>query len=163
MIAQVAALGRSFKGVTAYVMHDAGEEEEPKPGTSERVEWTDTRNLASDLPDDTWRIMAATAKAAPGLKRLAGLPGAGRKAAWASPCGTTTPTGFSLGLQRLWTRAVWRASPFLLDATPATPRIALEQEGERRRGSHREARQGLQGRENSPGDGGGGVGTPPRG
>ena len=82
MIAQVAALGRSFKGVTAYVMHDAPEPgREAKPTTRDRVEWTDTRNLASDRPDDAWRIMAATAKAAPGLKRLAGVPGAGRKAA----------------------------------------------------------------------------------
>ena len=82
MIAQVAALGRSFKGVTAYVTHDAPEPgREAKPTTRDRVEWTDTRNLASDRPDDAWRIMAATAKAAPGLKRLAGVPGAGRKAA----------------------------------------------------------------------------------
>ena len=84
MIAQVSPIGRSFKGVTAYVMHDAagpGQEEETKPATQERVEWTETRNLASDRPDDVWRIMAATAKAAPGLKRLAGVPGAGRKAA----------------------------------------------------------------------------------
>ena len=82
MIAQVAPIGRSFKGVTAYVMHDAPEPgQEAKPTTRERVEWTDVRNLASDRPDDAWRIMAATAKAAPGLKRLAGVPGAGRKAA----------------------------------------------------------------------------------
>ena len=82
MIAQVAALGRSFKGVTAYVMHDAPEPgREARPTTRDRVEWTGTRNLASDRPADAWRIMAATAKAAPGLKRLAGVPGAGRKAA----------------------------------------------------------------------------------
>ena len=82
MIAQVAALGRSFKGVTAYVTHDAPEPgREAKPTTDDRVEWTETRNLASDRPADAWRIMAATAQAAPGLKRLAGVPGAGRKAA----------------------------------------------------------------------------------
>lgn len=82
MIAQVAALGRSFKGVTAYVTHDApAPGQEAKPTTDDRVEWTETRNLASDRPADAWRIMAATAKAAPGLKRLAGVPGAGRKAA----------------------------------------------------------------------------------
>lgn len=82
MIAQVAALGRSFKGVTAYVTHDApAPGQEAKPTTDDRVEWTETRNLASDRPADAWRVMAATAKAAPGLKRLAGVPGAGRKAA----------------------------------------------------------------------------------
>ena len=56
MIAQVAALGRSFKGVTAYVMHDAPEPgQEAKPTTCDRVEWTDSRHLASDRPDDAWR------------------------------------------------------------------------------------------------------------
>ncbi len=84
MIARVAALGRSFKGVTAYVMHDAPDperEEERKPETAERVEWTETRNLATDRPEEAWRMMAATAKDAPGLKRLAGVANAGRKAA----------------------------------------------------------------------------------
>lgn len=79
VIAQVAPIGRSFKGVTAYVMHDAPEPgQEAKPTTRERVEWTDVRNLASDRPDDAWRIMAATAKAAPGSTSGA--------------CGRPTPT-----------------------------------------------------------------------
>ncbi len=79
--AQVAPIGWSFRGVTAYVMHDAPEPGlEAKPTTRERVEWTDVQNLASDRPDNAWRIMTATAKAAPELKRLAGVHGAGRKA-----------------------------------------------------------------------------------
>ena len=48
MVAKVHALGRSFAGVAAYCLHDAPERDEgERPETDERVEWADTRNLAS--------------------------------------------------------------------------------------------------------------------
>ena len=79
MIAKVHALGRSFAGVAAYCLHDAPERNEgERPETAERVEWADTRNLAS-RPERAAAQMAATAKAAPELKRLAGVSAAGRK------------------------------------------------------------------------------------
>ena len=37
-----------------------------------RVEWTETRNLATEQGERAARIMAATAEASPELKRLAG-------------------------------------------------------------------------------------------
>ena len=79
MVAKVHALGRSFAGVAAYCLHDAPERDEgERPETDERVEWADTRNLAS-RPERAAAQMAATAKAAPELKRLAGGSAAGRK------------------------------------------------------------------------------------
>ena len=42
------------------------------PESAERVEWTETRNLATEQGDRAARIMAATAEASPDLKRLAG-------------------------------------------------------------------------------------------
>ena len=79
MVAKVHALGRSFAGVAAYCLHDAPEPDEgERAETDERVEWADTRNLAS-RPERAAAQMAATAKAAPELKRLAGGSAAGRK------------------------------------------------------------------------------------
>ena len=49
-----------------------------RPETDERVEWAETRNLAS-RPERAAGQMAATANAAPELKRLAGGSAAGRK------------------------------------------------------------------------------------
>ena len=79
MVAKVHALGRSFAGVAAYCLHDAPDRfEGGRPETDERVEWADTRNLAS-RPERAAGQMAATANAAPELKRLAGVSAAGRK------------------------------------------------------------------------------------
>ena len=79
MVAKVHALGRSFAGVAAYCLHDAPDRfERGRPETDERVEWAETRNLAS-RPERAAGQMAATAKAAPELKRLAGVSVAGRK------------------------------------------------------------------------------------
>ena len=47
----------------------AGEAHHPE--SAERVEWTETRNLATEHGERAARIMAATAEAAPELKRLA--------------------------------------------------------------------------------------------
>ena len=81
MIPKINGLGRSFAGVAAYCLHDAPEPDERRPRTSERVGWADTRNLATFRPERAARLMAATAKAAPDLKRLAGGSRGGRKLA----------------------------------------------------------------------------------
>ncbi len=80
MIPKINGLGRSFAGVAAYCLHDAPEPDR-RPGTSERVGWADTRNLATFRPERAARLMAATVKAAPDLKRLAGGAQGGRKLA----------------------------------------------------------------------------------
>ena len=49
------------------------------PESAERVEWTETRNLATSEGERAGRIMAATAEASPELKRLAGVAATGRK------------------------------------------------------------------------------------
>ena len=74
-------LGRSFAGVAAYCLHDAPEPDNRRPSTSERVGWADTRNLATLRVERAARLMAATARAAPDLKRLAGVARGGRKLA----------------------------------------------------------------------------------
>ncbi|WP_420448995.1 relaxase/mobilization nuclease domain-containing protein [Candidatus Palauibacter sp.] len=81
MIPKINGLGRSFAGVAAYCLHDAPTPDERSPETSERVAWTDTRNLATIRAERAARLMAATAKAAPDLKRLAGGSRGGRKLA----------------------------------------------------------------------------------
>ena len=81
MIPKINGLGRSFAGVAAYCLHDAPEPDNRRPRTSERVGWADTRNLATFRPERAARLMAATARAAPDLKRLAGVARGGRKLA----------------------------------------------------------------------------------
>ena len=81
MIPKINGLGRSFAGVAAYCLHDAPEPDDRRPETSERVGWADTRNLATIRVERAARLMAATAKAAPDLKRLAGGARGGRKLA----------------------------------------------------------------------------------
>ena len=81
MVPKINGLGRSFAGVAAYCLHDAPEPDDRRPETSERVGWTDTRNLATIRVERAARLMAATAKAAPDLKRLAGGARGGRKLA----------------------------------------------------------------------------------
>lgn len=66
--------GRSFAGLAAYVLHDKG-----NATTSDRVAWTETRNLATKNPDAAWRVMAATAKDQSRLKEEAGIKATGRK------------------------------------------------------------------------------------
>ena len=62
-----------------YCLHDAPEPDEAeRPESTDRVEWAETRNLAS-RPERAAGQMAATANAAPELKRLAGVSAAGRK------------------------------------------------------------------------------------
>ena len=73
MIAQIAARGTSFKGAGLYYLHDK------KASTSERVAWTQTRNIQSDNPDMALRVMAATAMDKDRLKAQAGIKTTGRK------------------------------------------------------------------------------------
>ena len=79
MVVKMAAPGRSFGGVADYCLHDRQVPGEPHPESAERVEWTETRNVATDHGERAVRIMAATAEAGPELKRLAGGAAAGRK------------------------------------------------------------------------------------
>ena len=73
MVPRLHKKGKSFKGAAAYILHDK------KSVTSDRVEWTETRNLATDDPDKAWRVMAATAMSADQLKSEAGVKSTGRK------------------------------------------------------------------------------------
>ncbi|WP_420449339.1 relaxase/mobilization nuclease domain-containing protein [Candidatus Palauibacter sp.] len=81
MIPKINSLGRSFAGAAAYCLHDSPTPDDRSPETSERVAWADTRNLATFRPERAARLMAATAKAAPDLKRLAGGSPGGPKLA----------------------------------------------------------------------------------
>lgn len=74
MVPKIIAKGTSFKGAAQYLLHDKGGLD-----TSERVAWTDVRNLMSDDPELAWRIMAATAMDQHRLKQEAGIPNTGRK------------------------------------------------------------------------------------
>lgn len=73
MIPDIAAKGHSFNGAFAYYLHDKGKD------TSERVGWTETRNLASDNPEMARKIMIATAQQSDQLKMAAGVKVSGRK------------------------------------------------------------------------------------
>ncbi|MEM9469488.1 MAG: relaxase/mobilization nuclease domain-containing protein [Pseudomonadota bacterium] len=66
--------GRSFKGVTAYLMHDK------KAQTSERVAWTETGNLYTNDVHKAAKVMAWTDIHADELKHASGGSTAGRKA-----------------------------------------------------------------------------------
>lgn len=79
MVPDIASKGHSFKGAMAYYLHDKREGDGPNPTTAERVDWTDTRNLATDNPELAMRIMVATAKDADRLKAAAGIKNTGRK------------------------------------------------------------------------------------
>lgn len=59
--------GHSFKGLHAYLSHDK------EQTTSERLEWMETRNIATNDPAQAWKIMAATARAQNDIKRGAGV------------------------------------------------------------------------------------------
>ncbi len=75
MIPKVAKSGHSFKGAAAYYLHDKTQDNAfnqasgAKAQTADRVEWTETRNLATDNPDLAWKIMAASANDGDFLKQ----------------------------------------------------------------------------------------------
>ena len=79
MIPDIAKRGASFKGALAYYLHDKKLEGEHERFTSERVAWTETRNLATNNPEMAGKVMAATAMDADRLKREAGVRNTGRK------------------------------------------------------------------------------------
>ena len=60
--------GKSFKGLAAYLLHDAG-----RAATAERVGWAQSFNLDDASPDLAWRLMASTAMSADQLKEAAGI------------------------------------------------------------------------------------------
>ena len=69
MVVKMSSPGRSFGGVADYCLHDPrmpGEAHHPE--SAERVEWTETRNLATSEGERAGRIMAATAEASPELR-----------------------------------------------------------------------------------------------
>ena len=73
MIPKLHKKGTSFRGVAQYVLHDK------EADTSERVAWTETRNLATNNPEAAWRVQAATALDQSRLKTEAGIKTTGRK------------------------------------------------------------------------------------
>lgn len=74
MVPKIVAKGRSFKGAAAYLLHDKGHAD-----TAERVQWVETRNLATENPELAWRIMVSTALDQDRLKEAAGVRKTGRK------------------------------------------------------------------------------------
>lgn len=79
MVPDIASAGSSFKGALAYYLHDKKLEGERERLTSERVAWTETRNLMTRDPEMAGRVMAATAMDAARLKAQAGVRNTGRK------------------------------------------------------------------------------------
>lgn len=81
MVPNVSKAGHSFAGAMRYYMHDKRPDGEtgPHPSTSERVAWTETRNLAGAGPHTATRIMIDHAQQADELKRVAGIKATGRK------------------------------------------------------------------------------------
>ena len=78
---QIIGTGHSFKGAMAYYLHDKRQEgQETHPTTSERVAFTETRNMMEVGPHTATRIMIGTAAQADELKRAAGIKATGRKA-----------------------------------------------------------------------------------
>ncbi|MFN0132759.1 MAG: hypothetical protein ACKVW3_09560 [Phycisphaerales bacterium] len=74
MVPKLHAKGTSFRGAAAYLLHDKN-----RAKTSNRVAWTETRNLATGDPHVAWKLMAATAMDRERLKRGAGVKNSGRK------------------------------------------------------------------------------------
>ncbi len=74
MVPKLHPKGSSFKGAAAYLLHD-----KDRADTDDRVEWTETRNLAVHNPETAWKIMAATALDQDRLKEQAGIKNTGRK------------------------------------------------------------------------------------
>ncbi len=73
MIPTVTKKGTSFKGAAAYYLHDK------KALTNERVEFTQTQNLATDNPEMAWKMMAYTAMHQSEIKQASGGVAKGRK------------------------------------------------------------------------------------
>ena len=59
--------GKSFKGLSAYLLQDENRD------TAERVGWTQTLNLNDAQADQAWRLMLATANSANALKEASAI------------------------------------------------------------------------------------------
>ena len=79
MTPRIAQRGTSFKGASQYYLHDKREAGEAVRTTSERVDWTTTRNIATDNAEFAFRVMAHTAMDKDRLKEQAGIKNTGRK------------------------------------------------------------------------------------
>ena len=84
MVVKMSSPGRSFGGVADYCLHDPrmpGEAHHPE--SAERVEWTETRNLATSEGERAGRRPQAGGSVEPGAKRpswpgaIQGDPGRG--------------------------------------------------------------------------------------
>jgi Relaxase/Mobilisation nuclease domain len=72
MIVRIMSHGKSFKGVSDYLTHDA------EANTTERVDWTHTHNLANDHVPSAVDEMYQTSQNAELLKQEAGVRAGGR-------------------------------------------------------------------------------------
>jgi len=79
MVPRLTRGGHSFKGAALYYLHDKRLDGERVRLTTERVSWTETRNLPTDDPQRAWRMMAHTASQQAALKDAAGIKATGRK------------------------------------------------------------------------------------
>lgn len=79
MVPNIATRGTSFVGASKYYLHDKKREGEKSRTTTERVEWTHTRNVMFDDPKGAINVMHATAEAKENLKRSAGVALTGNK------------------------------------------------------------------------------------
>ncbi len=73
MIPTITKKGTSFKGAAAYYLHDKNAQ------TNERIDFTQTQNLATDDPELAWKMMAYTAMHQSEIKQAAGGVAKGRK------------------------------------------------------------------------------------
>ena len=73
MIPRIANRGHSFKGAGLYYLHDK------EASTTERVAWTQTRNIPTNDPEAATRWMAYTAINSNKIKQDAAVPLTGRK------------------------------------------------------------------------------------
>ncbi len=79
MVPRIHAGGKSFSGLVACLMHDAGTPAERRPKTAARVGMVELENLPACPAATAARIMAGTARDAVVLKELAGVSAQGRK------------------------------------------------------------------------------------
>ena len=79
MVPRLTKGGRSFKGAALYYLHDKRQDGERVRLTSERVSWTEVRNLPTESAERAWRMMADTASQQSVLKASAGIKATGRK------------------------------------------------------------------------------------
>ena len=80
MVVKMSSPGRSFGGVADYCLHPRMPGEAHHPESAERVEWTETRNLATSEGERAGRIMASHGGGVPGVETPGGGGGDGAQA-----------------------------------------------------------------------------------